>query len=149
MNEFVDLSRPKILNHIIKGAIFGVLGYHLGLFALECSAPWNYLLGVLVWLFGAGLLRNVTALVSLPRLELRPDAIRLRYWKPTRFPSWAMFLPYNRIVDAVIPWSEYDGCRTRKFSGGDPWDWWERLYIDTRYRSHEIGWDVFCAASAA
>jgi hypothetical protein len=54
-----------------------------------------------------------------------------------------MFLPYNRVVDVAIPWSEYAGCRTAKFSGGDPWDWWERLYIDTTSTSYEIGWDVF------
>jgi hypothetical protein len=54
-----------------------------------------------------------------------------------------MFLPFNRVVDVTISWSDYAGCRTAKVSGGDPWDWWERLYIDTPAATHEIGWDVF------
>src|SRR5262245_37402227 len=110
----VDLSRPKVLNHLIKGALFGVVGYRLGLFALSCDAPWNYLLAIVVWLLGAVLLRNLHALVARPRLELRPDALRLRYWKPTRFFTWTMFLPFNRVVDVTIPWSEFAGCRTAK-----------------------------------
>jgi hypothetical protein len=139
----VDLSRPKILNHLIKGTVFGVAGHRLALFAMTCEQPWNYLLGVVVWLLAAACLRNVHALLVFPRLELTPDEMRLRYWKPTPFLSAAMVLPFNRVVDVTIPWSKYLGCQTRKISGGDPWDAWEGLYIETTSTFHEIGWDVF------
>jgi hypothetical protein len=141
--DTLDLSQPKVFNHIVKGTLFGVAAYRIGDFALRQPSPWNYLIGIVVWLCVAVVLRNLHALVVVPRLELSSEGIRLRYWRGTWFFTLGMFRPWNRVVDVTIPWFEYLGCRTIKQSGGDPWDAWEGFYIDTFRASHEVGWDVF------
>ena len=82
--------------------------------------------GSAAWLCLAGLLRNLHAFVVFPQLEASPEGLHLRYWKPSRIFTWNMFLPFNRVVDATIPWSDYRGCRTSIISGGDPWDGWQK-----------------------
>jgi hypothetical protein len=139
----LDLSRPRIIRHLLKGACFGLAAFRLGLLAAGWDWPGSLLAAAVVWLLVAGLVRNTHALFVAPRMELHPDSLRLRYWKPIRFPSWAMFLPVNQVVDVTIPWSEFVGCRTLRSSGGDPWNYWQELLVETSNAPHAIGSDVF------
>jgi hypothetical protein len=144
MNEGIcDLSRPKLFNHIFKGALFGGMTYAASHFARQAGTPWIYGLWFIGWICAAAVLRNLHALVICPRFVLSHEGIRLRYWRWTDFMSWGMFRPWNKVVSLTVPWSLYEGCRTFKRSGGDPWDAWEALHIDTSCGTLTIGWDVF------
>jgi hypothetical protein len=143
LDNVTDLSRPKIVNHLLKGAVFGGMAYAAYRFAFQFGSPWGYGLGLIAWVCAAAVLRNLHALLVLPKFVLSPDGIRLRYWRFTDLLSLGLFRPWNPVFDLTVPWSLYEGCGTFKRSGGDPWDAWQALRVETTYGTLTIGWDVF------
>ncbi len=139
----IDLSEPKIVGHLFRIVLFGAAAYWLFVFSNSFESDWKYLLFLPVWLFAAGCIRNLHALLVFPKFLLTPHEIKLRYWKDNS--RWlGMFLPSNRVVDESIPWSLYYRCETIRVTQGS--DWFANsafLYITTLAKIHEIGADVF------
>lgn len=138
-----DLSRPKIVNHLFKIVAFGGLFTGSVYCMYQVGEPWMYALLLLGWCFLAAVARNFHALVALPRFVLTHEGLELRYWRVTNWFTLGMFRPWNVMVELSIPWWMYRGCETFKRSGGDPWDAWQALFIETSHGTLTIGWDVF------
>lgn len=151
--EPLDCGRPKWLNHLVKGLIFGsmaasIIGLFITIF-IENTSPeryWSMLMLLIAWPFAAGFTRNVHALFFKPYFRLDSSGICLRYWRPIGCPSFGMFKFRYPAVEFTIPWPEYISCRTFTHSVNSITNW-ESFIIVSSYQGKqvedEIGWDIF------
>ena len=152
MKSQASSIRPAVINHVIKGllqlGLAGLLGFLAVQFAFldERMREQGVQLG-----FGAGFgavalvfalagCRNVLALLRPPFLLLSPEGLKLRCWCGTGFTGF--FLPYYRVREHWIPWSEFGQTETFTHRvNGIPMV--QELRIKTKLGLVAFGWDVF------